>query len=109
MDLSNYKKRGVEPTLKQVVDKVNKSFLPDITIKWDERFKMFVIKAENVLGEIWYKQFRALRFQGTKLITHSALDDTLNSIGKIGLTVEVEDREELETNDEIEAIYNNHK
>lgn len=103
-------------TLEKVKRGMERMFIPNIIIIWDDGFKMYLIKphihtelemirlnyqveninqntgdAEDIAGVAWIKRYAGLKLSQGKYISESNLDAVLNSMGNCGLTYQITD------------------
>ncbi len=77
---------------KVLLNRIEKFFTPDLSFKWDERGKVFIMKGLNEAGELFVKKYSGgIKMKLGKMITPSILDSVFTTAGKLELCYEIED------------------
>lgn len=106
-------------TIEQIKRGMERMFIPNINITWDDKFCMYLIKAHvhtyeerqrlnytleymqpwqyadditDVSGETWLTRYSGIKMKQGRYIAPSFLDSVLNSLGACGLTYEITDK-----------------
>lgn len=102
-------------TLQHVKRAMERMFIPNIIITWDDKFKMYKVEPHfhteyemarlnytandgvegmDIGGIAWIKQYKGLKLHNTLHITASNLESAMRSMGNCGITYQITDKED---------------